>query len=53
MTFLWFIIWVIADHTGGRAPLHFDPANTWAWTLIGAVALDLARAHAPSRHHHH
>lgn len=45
MTLIWFIVWVVADHVGGRAPLRFDPANTWAWTLAGAVALDLARAH--------
>ena len=53
MTFIWFVVWVIADHVGGRAPLRFDPANTWAWTFVGAIALDLARAHAPGRHHHH
>ena len=46
MTFLWFVIWFVSDRVGDREPLHFDPANAWAWTLILVVALDLASAHA-------
>jgi hypothetical protein len=46
MTVLWFVIWLVADHTGSRAPLRFDPANVWTTTLLLAIALDLARAHA-------
>jgi hypothetical protein len=46
MTLIWFIVWFIADHTGGRAPLRFDPANAWAWTLLLAVALDLGGTQA-------
>ncbi len=46
MTLLWFVVWLISDNVGGRAPLLFDPVNTWAWTLIGAIALDLSGGHA-------
>lgn len=53
MTLIWFIVWVISDHVGGRAPLRFDPANTWAWTFLLAVALDLAARHARAGHKHH
>jgi hypothetical protein len=45
MTLLWFIIWFISDHVGDREPLLADPVNAWAATLIGAIALDLARHH--------
>jgi hypothetical protein len=46
MTLLWFVIWLISDHTGSRAPLRLDPVNVWTTTFLLAVALDLARAHA-------
>ncbi len=46
MTLIWFIVWFIADHVGDSAPLSADPVNTWTWTLILAVALDLGRQHA-------
>jgi hypothetical protein len=46
MTVIWFIVWLISDHTGNRAPLLFDPANVWTATLLGALALDLAGLHA-------
>ena len=46
MTLLWFVVWLIADNTGGHEPLLFDPVNVWAWTLLGAVALDLSGSHA-------
>ena len=52
MTFVWFLIWFAADHLGGRAPLRFDPANAWVWTLILAVALDLGGSHAQGRSRH-
>jgi len=47
MTLIWFLFWFVADRVGDRAPVQFDPANTWGWTLLLAIALDLARQHAP------
>jgi hypothetical protein len=47
MTVLWFIVWLVANLIGDAEPLTFDPVNFWAGTLLGAVALDLARQHAP------
>jgi hypothetical protein len=44
MTFVWFVIWLIANNVGGHEPLLIDPVNAWAGTLILAVALDLGRA---------
>ena len=46
MTIVWFVIWFVADHLGGNAPLRLDPVNAWAWTLILAIALDLGSQHA-------
>ena len=46
MTFVWFVIWLVANNVGGNEPLVVDPVNAWAATLILAVALDLAAAHA-------
>lgn len=46
MTFVWFIIWLVANNVGGHEPLIIDPVNAWAATLILAVALDLSAAHA-------
>jgi hypothetical protein len=46
MTILWFIVWFIANNVGGHEPLLFNPVNAWAGTLILAIALDLAAAHA-------
>ena len=46
MTFVWFVIWLIANNVGGIEPLLFDPVNWWTGTLILALALDLAGAHA-------
>jgi len=46
MTFIWFIVWFIANLIGTNEPLLFDPVNGWAGTLILAVSLDLAGAHA-------
>jgi hypothetical protein len=52
MTLIWFVVWLIADHIGSHEPLRFDPVNVWTATLLLAVSLDLARAHAgrPGRH---
>ncbi len=43
MTVIWFIVWLLADLIGDRAPLRFDPMNVWAATLILAIALDVNR----------
>lgn len=53
MTFIWFIVWFIANLVGSREPLLFDPVNAWTATLILAVALDLGAAHATSRSRRH
>jgi hypothetical protein len=44
MTFLWFVIWLVANNVDAHEPLDIDPVNAWAATLILAVALDLGRA---------
>jgi hypothetical protein len=44
MTFVWFVIWFVADRIGDRESLLFDPVNWWAATLILAFALDVGRA---------
>ena len=46
MTFIWFVIWLVANNVGAHEPLLADPVNAWAATLILAVALDLSAAHA-------
>jgi hypothetical protein len=46
MTFLWFVVWLIANNVGAHEPLLTDPVNAWTGTLILAVALDLSAAHA-------
>ena len=46
MTFIWFVIWLIANNVGANEPLRLDPVNAWVATLILAVALDLGGAHA-------
>jgi hypothetical protein len=43
MTFLWFVIWLIANIVGDNEPLELDPVNFWAGSLILAIALDLNR----------
>ena len=43
MTLIWFVIWLIANNSGGHEPLALDPVNAWAATLILAAALDFAR----------
>jgi len=48
MTLIWFIIWLIANTLGDKAPLLWDPVNVWAGTLILAIAVDLSRQHVPA-----
>ena len=43
MTFVWLVVWLVADLIGDREPLLFDPVNWWAGTLILAVAADINR----------
>jgi hypothetical protein len=43
VTFVWFVIWLIANIVGGSEPLELDPVNAWTTTLILAVAIDLNR----------
>lgn len=43
MTIVWFIVWLIANNSGGGEPLTLDPVNAWVGTLILAVALDVNR----------
>jgi hypothetical protein len=47
MTFIWFVVWFIANITGANEPLLTNPVNGWTGTLLLAIALDLARQHAP------
>jgi hypothetical protein len=46
MTFLWFVVWLIANNVGNHEPLLANPVNAWTGTLILAVALDLSAGHA-------
>jgi hypothetical protein len=47
MTLVWFVVWLVANVIGDEEPLVFDPVNGWAGALLLALALDLARQHAP------
>ena len=49
MTFVWFVIWLIANAIGGHEPLLLDPVNAWTATLILAVALDFGGSYARGR----
>jgi hypothetical protein len=49
MTFVWFVVWLIANNVGGNEPLTFDPVNGWTGTLILAIALDFNRIGIPGR----
>ena len=44
MTFIWFIVWLVANNIGGHEPLLLAPVNAWVATLILALALDVGRA---------
>jgi hypothetical protein len=48
VSFVWFVIWLIANNVGGSELLVLDPVNGWTATLILAAALDLAGGHARS-----
>jgi hypothetical protein len=48
VTLVWFAVWLVANLIGDEEPLVFDPVNGWAGALLLAVALDLARQHAPA-----
>jgi hypothetical protein len=52
VTLIWFVIWVTANNVGGDEPLIADPMNSWAATLILAVALDLSATHARAQRGH-
>jgi hypothetical protein len=43
VTFVWFVIWLIANNVGDNEPLEFEPVNFWAAALVLAVAIDLNR----------
>jgi hypothetical protein len=47
MTLLWFVVWLLINTFSSHQPLVFDPVNGWTATLILAIGLDLAAAHAP------
>ena len=47
MTILWFVVWLLINTFSSHQPLLFDPVNAWTATLILAIGLDLAAAHAP------
>ncbi len=47
MTFIWFVVWLVANTIGDNEGLSIDPVNVWTGALILAVALDLGRQHAP------
>ena len=49
MTFIWFLVWLIANNVGGHEPLLLDPVNAWMATLILAIGLDLGGNHARSQ----
>ena len=49
MTFIWFVIWLVANNVGAAEPLAFDPVNAWTGTLLLAIALDLSAVHAGGR----
>jgi hypothetical protein len=46
MTFIWFVVWLVADEIGAHEPLLLNPVNGWTATLILAIALDLGRSGA-------
>ncbi len=49
MSIAWFIVWLVSDLFGGRAPLRPDSPNCWAATLILPIAIDLNRPQVTGR----
>lgn len=49
VTFIWFVVWLVANNVGAHEPLDLDPVNAWVGALILAVALDLGGGHARGR----
>jgi hypothetical protein len=49
VTLVWFVVWAVATAIGDAEHLTFAPVNVWSGSLLLAVALDLARQHAPER----
>jgi hypothetical protein len=49
VTFIWFVIWLIANNVGGHEPLLLAPVNAWTATLILAIPLDFGGSHARGR----
>lgn len=49
MTFVWFVVWLIANLIGNPEPLRLDPVNAWAGSLLLAIALDLGKQHSSGR----
>ena len=49
MTILWFVVWLVADLSGDREALVFDPVNWWTGTLLAALAIDLNRPQVTGR----
>ena len=49
MSIAWFVVWLVADLFGSRAPLRFDPVNWWTGTLVLAIAIDLNRPQVTGR----
>jgi hypothetical protein len=47
LTLIWFVVWLVFNVIGDSESLTFDPVNWWAGLLLLAIALDLARQHAP------
>jgi hypothetical protein len=45
MTFVWFIIWFLANLIGANEPITLDPVNGWAGTLLFAIAIDIGVEH--------
>lgn len=47
MTILCFVVGMLVNSSSSHQPLLFDPVDVWTATLILAIGLDLAAAHAP------
>jgi hypothetical protein len=44
VTFVWFVIWLIANSVGGSEPLELDPVGFWAAALVlSSPSISIAR----------